>query len=1001
MTELTGKTLLGRYRVDKFLGGDGITQNFKVWDEQRQVNLTMKILPESLATDKIFLRRFQHEAQQLAKLQHPNYVKFYSLEQEDRMAFMLTEFVEGESLKLKIFDTGVPFSFRQIREFLHPVIDALRYASKRGVEHGSVSPENIIINQDGQVKLSGLEMTRLREAATTVIGTTGNPAYMSPEQARRMDELAPQADVYALGIILFDLLSGGEHPFTGEHAEISGNATDKVLWEQIFLEPPSLQDLNPDIPPEVEVVVLKCLEKNPIDRFRNPYQFWKTLEDVFEGRVIDDGTFEIDDDLGSNEAVEQLPDKEIVSQKHSKKVALSKTPKRKSVAIGFLGVSLLVIIGVIIAISNSMIIRPGADFSSADLSGRDLHQYDFSDVNLSGADLSATILSGVDLRMTILTGASFYNANLSATNLSGQDLQTVKIERADLSEANLSDANLSGIDLTSVDFEDVILQNADLSGANLTGKNLENIDLNGVNLSGSNLSDAILAGCDLSSVVLNGVNFQDANLIGSKLTNQNFQGSTLNGANLSSSDLTGANLAGFDLRTVGMIRAILRESDLSGAILAGKNIQSLDFEDANLIGANLSKVILTGVDLRSVTLTEAVLVEAILKNTELSGQDLLKVDLTGANLAGANLSGADLSTAILSDAIFTGANLSEANLSGQDLQSVDLSATNLLEADLSASNLTGVDLSSVILDGTTLSGADLSEANLSGLDLRQVDFQDARLVRANLSGANLENVFLLDLDISGANMVSAILIGTNFTGSNLIEANLAAANMKNSIFENTVLDDATLNRAAANNANFQGASMVGVNLLGTSFENANLDNADLSNADGMSPDFLDKLSSWINARIHSEDVILDAFFGICTQREGVLDSAVYTSGSEFYPVIILSENGMAHSWQRSLPDEFKPLAIQSTQLVVCVGEEKELKIETCKYTPPPDIDRYLYQVTVKLVEARTGRTVVIKEIRGNPPRECRQSESISTVRLDGEQVTYGQFETWLMEYIEP
>ena len=143
--KLTGKIIGDRYRVDEYLGSNGITQDYRVvWDEQRQADFIMRVLPEKLATDKVFLRRFHREALRLAKLQHPNIMQFYGLEQDERLAFMLTEYFEGESLKLKIFDAQTPFSPQQIQEILHPTINALQYLHKQGLVHGNVAPANII-----------------------------------------------------------------------------------------------------------------------------------------------------------------------------------------------------------------------------------------------------------------------------------------------------------------------------------------------------------------------------------------------------------------------------------------------------------------------------------------------------------------------------------------------------------------------------------------------------------------------------------------------------------------------------------------------------------------------------------------------------------------------------------------------------------------------------------------------------------------------------------------
>jgi len=282
--DLTGKTILSRYRVEKYLGSGGITQDYWVWDKQIQIDLVMRVLPEKLATDRIFLRSFQREVQQLADLRHPNLVRFYGLGQDGRLAFMLTELFEGESLKLKIFDAGAPFSFQQVQVILNPVLNALQYLHKQRMQHGGVEPEGIVINPGGHVKLASLDMARLAKVITITLGATHNPAYMAPEQARRMDDLTIQTDVYALGVILFELLSGGERPFTGEHAEIKGDIIEKILWEQIFLEPPSVSSLNSEITSAVEAVVFRCLEKNPSDRYQNPIKLWTALENAFEGQ---------------------------------------------------------------------------------------------------------------------------------------------------------------------------------------------------------------------------------------------------------------------------------------------------------------------------------------------------------------------------------------------------------------------------------------------------------------------------------------------------------------------------------------------------------------------------------------------------------------------------------------------------------------------------------------------------------------------------------------------
>ena len=117
MNDLIGRIMAERYRVDAFLGKGGMAEVYKVWDQKRSVFLAMKILHADLAEDKIFLRRFRREAQTLAKLQHPNIVRFYGLEQDGDLVFILMDYVEGTTLRKEIFQTKGPFSEAHVLRF--------------------------------------------------------------------------------------------------------------------------------------------------------------------------------------------------------------------------------------------------------------------------------------------------------------------------------------------------------------------------------------------------------------------------------------------------------------------------------------------------------------------------------------------------------------------------------------------------------------------------------------------------------------------------------------------------------------------------------------------------------------------------------------------------------------------------------------------------------------------------------------------------------------------
>jgi len=280
---LIGQTIANRYRVDSLLGRGGMAEVYKVWDHSRMTPLALKLLHEDLAMDKVFLRRFKREAETLAKLQHPHIVRFYGLGQDGLQAFMLMDFIEGITLKQKIFtsaQSGLPLE--EIREVSRSICSALGYAHKEGLVHCDLKPGNVMLKPDGKVLLMDFGIARLTDAATATMVGAGTPAYMAPEQVKGLDPI-PQMDIYALGVVLFEMLTGGERPFTGETATTTGSTSAKVRWEQVNAAPPSPREYNPAISVELEAVVLKCLEKDPRDRFQSALEIQNALELTVDG----------------------------------------------------------------------------------------------------------------------------------------------------------------------------------------------------------------------------------------------------------------------------------------------------------------------------------------------------------------------------------------------------------------------------------------------------------------------------------------------------------------------------------------------------------------------------------------------------------------------------------------------------------------------------------------------------------------------------------------------
>ncbi len=279
MSNLIGQTLLKRYRVDDFLGRGAMADVYKVWDDQRAAYLAMKLLREDLAMDTIFLRRFRREAQALAQLQHPHIVRFYGLEEDDLLAFILMDFIDGTTLQQEIRVARCPLPLGRILEVFRPVGSALHFAHRQGMIHCDIKPSNIMTHRNGTVLVADFGLAHMTEAAATsaLLLGGGTFGYMAPEQARGENPTA-QTDIYALGIVLFEMLTGGERPFTGETTDRVGTARDNVLWEQLNLTPPSPRRWNPEVNDQLEQIVQKCLALSPSERFQSASDLLNALE---------------------------------------------------------------------------------------------------------------------------------------------------------------------------------------------------------------------------------------------------------------------------------------------------------------------------------------------------------------------------------------------------------------------------------------------------------------------------------------------------------------------------------------------------------------------------------------------------------------------------------------------------------------------------------------------------------------------------------------------------
>ena len=243
MAELTGTTLLGRYRVEAFVARGGMADVYRGFDKQRQVRVALKFMRPDFALDREFERRFRREAATLEKLSHPNIVRYYELQRAGDQLFMVMDFIEGVSLQRYLFEQGSTLSPGEVLAILKPLSSALQYAHGEGVIHRDLKPSNVMISVDGQVLLTDFGVAKLVESATVTAVQAGTPAYMSPEQCAGR-ELDGRSDQYSLAILAYEMLAG-RRPFLGESEGLTtGTVGERIRIEHLSASPaaPSVQD---------------------------------------------------------------------------------------------------------------------------------------------------------------------------------------------------------------------------------------------------------------------------------------------------------------------------------------------------------------------------------------------------------------------------------------------------------------------------------------------------------------------------------------------------------------------------------------------------------------------------------------------------------------------------------------------------------------------------------------------------------------------------------------
>src|SRR5438094_4162453 len=250
----------GRYRILRKLGSGGMANVYLAEDQELGRRVAIKILDERHDGDDQFTERFRREAKNAAALSHPNIVSIYDRGEAEGTYYIAMEFLDGRSLKELIITRG-PAPVSIAIDYARQILAGLRFAHRHGIVHRDIKPHNVIVDSEGRAKVTDFGIARSGTSQMTEAGSIiGTAQYLSPEQARGAP-VDQRSDLYSVGIVLYEMLTG-RVPFTGD-------TPLEIAMKHLSTTPEPPSEKRPEVPHELDMVVLRALAKHPDDRYQS------------------------------------------------------------------------------------------------------------------------------------------------------------------------------------------------------------------------------------------------------------------------------------------------------------------------------------------------------------------------------------------------------------------------------------------------------------------------------------------------------------------------------------------------------------------------------------------------------------------------------------------------------------------------------------------------------------------------------------------------------------
>ena len=270
MDKYVGRRLDSRYEIKELIGVGGMAMVYKAYDSVDDKTVAIKILKDEFLGNAEFMRRFKNESKAIAVLSHPNIVKVYDVSFGDKIQYIVMEYIDGITLKEYIGQQKV-IPWKEAVHFTVQILQALQHAHEKGIVHRDIKPQNIMLLQDGSIKVTDFGIARIsnNETRTMTSKTIGSVHYIAPEQARG-GVIDGKADIYSVGVMLYEMLTG-QLPFEADNAV-------SVAIMQMQNDPKPLRELNDKIPEGIEQITLRAMRKEPKQRFASAGEMLEAIE---------------------------------------------------------------------------------------------------------------------------------------------------------------------------------------------------------------------------------------------------------------------------------------------------------------------------------------------------------------------------------------------------------------------------------------------------------------------------------------------------------------------------------------------------------------------------------------------------------------------------------------------------------------------------------------------------------------------------------------------------